>query len=420
MTQQPPDPNEERRRALGDALRQLGDVLSTIIPPKWRPAAAAALVLVAALLGIVYAPTQLAERPAYLATAVYRPDASIRDANLLISGSGRVTVRKPEFDKDGHAKPPSWGASCLAGIPCPAAPLMDWEVHFMQQVVDKQRPLRFCADELRQWDAKHPGKETTAIAVQAVRDVFDNTLDILDSEENCAAADLVLGPDAEVAPPNCGPNAWGCAALLYDGGRSYVRVTFCGTCVLDMAQPMPLAAVRGVLWHEGKHAANLGHCGVYGGEGKPHPHPCDLGYIGWDGNPVDNPTGFPAREDWLDPTSNSLRYGAHFRGQARPTPTPTPRPTLRPKPTPQPSFGSIAEERWTLRDWDPTVPCPTDYRSDGWCVVTSPAALPIPSTGAWFRRVRLNAAGALVAAEAFVWYGAEGAVAAPALPSGGP
>lgn len=273
-------------------------------------------------------------RPAYLATAV-SPDG---DWNLQIGADGRVISRTPaRYDSGGHAALPTWAPDVLGVLALseqPVAPLMGWGVTFMAEIAARQRPLYYCLQERRDYDRLH-GTDTAAIGLRAIRAVFDETFDILPSREDCGRADMVLGANAHV---DCGgPGAWGCAALQYQGARPYVRVTFNGTALREGSM-RPECIEYGIDWHELKHAGDLGHTGGYGGEGGPHPHPSDLGYIdGGTCHPVDNPGSRPAAEDWDDGTGHANRWGLRLRGAPPPpSPSPSPLPTPTPGPTPAP------------------------------------------------------------------------------------
>lgn len=278
-------------------------------------------------------------RPAYLATAV----SPTGDVNLLMRGDGAVIRATPaRFDSAGHARLPAWDADALgvlAVLEQPVAPLMGWGVTFMTDVAAKRRALYYCLQERREYDRQN-GTSTAAIGLRAIRAVFDQTFDVLPSQEDCGRADMVLGANAET---DCGSmSAWGCAALQFAGARPFVRVTFNGALLRDGTM-RPECIERAIDWHELKHAGDLGHTGAYGDERGPHAHRSDLGFV--DGGtcyPADNQgAAAPAAEDWDDGTGRGNRYGLRRRDAPPPPsppspPSPTPSPVPRPSPSPAP------------------------------------------------------------------------------------
>lgn len=293
------------------------------IPPRYRPLAWGVFGLLLLAATVLFVPVHTNTRPAYLATAVL---ADGSDVNLHVYADGSAAVERPTYDRAGHAAPPSWVAKIGPFNALPAAPAMGWGVTFMGDVAAKRRPLRYCLQERRDYDSR-TGSATAAGGEQAIRAVFDDTFDILASVEDCGQADLVLGANAE---SDCGSaDAWGCAALQYAGARPFIRVTFNGAA---LNRTMPPTCVRAIDWHELKHAGDLGHTGAYGGEGKAHPHPSDLGYIdGATCHPVDNPGERPALDDWQD--GNGNRWGL--------------RPASARKPRRQ-----LPQARWLVQLWD--------------------------------------------------------------------
>jgi hypothetical protein len=195
--------------------------------------------------------------------------------------------------------------------------------------------------------------------------------------EDCGQPDVELGAGAERADGGCGTTqAIGCAALLSRAGRTVVRVTVNA----GMAERREYAP-REVYWtvvHEAKHAAGYGHTGQYGGEGGAHPHPSDLGYYCVAlGRPCDNPTNFPAREDWEDRPGHNAAWGIALRPAPNapiptPTPAPTATPTATPTPMPTPTPAPAAMRVWAHTD-DLTGRCPGRIAYGAWCVVSVPA-----------------------------------------------
>lgn len=324
-------------------LLRAAEALFVFLPVHFRPLASALLIFVLAAIAILF-PTvntlvQNVEQPQYLATAIMAPDPEdplrrARDVNLEVYADGRIVEHT--VGEAAHTSTPRWKAD-LPAIPdwtLPAAPSMGWPVDFMRDVAQRRRPLTYCAEERRAWDAQHPGFDTAGLAESAVRLTFDAYLKILPTVENCDDPDLIWGADAQSKTGGCGQErAWGCARLVFQNNRTRVRVTFNGPMLA--AKQMPLAAVFWIDVHEGKHAADYNHTGEYGGEGHAHSHLSDLGYICWD-RPCDNPSGRPAREDFEDTPGHNSRWEFEFVTGPGPTPTPTasPSPTPTPMPTP--------------------------------------------------------------------------------------
>lgn len=274
------------------------------------------------------------EQPARLATALYGPGEG--DANLLIYKSGKVVEQQVTYDKNGHGDLPKWEGTIGPFGPntVPVAPVMGWNPPYVREVAAGTRPLHYCLDEVRQFDAR-AGTGVAAATSATIRSLWDD-LFVVSSAEDCANPDLVLGANAET---DCGsPQAWGCAS--FDGRRT--RVTFNGT--LRANGTMDDRAIQCAIWgHEILHALDLGHTGRYGGEGAAHPHVSSLGFVGENGCPVDNPDGVPPVQDYED-GGGSFRYNLQRRTA---TPTPTPTPTLTPEPTPPPvPAGQVQVYAW--------------------------------------------------------------------------
>jgi len=300
-----------------------------IRPP---PRSTVALLIVALVVGafaIPNAAVQTVERPEYLATAIM---ADGRDTNLQVYAD-RVVTDDVTYDESSHGALPSWRATLPAvpGQVIPSAPRMGWDVSFFSDVAAGVRPLRTCLEERRIYDQIHDDR-TAEIGRDAIAQVFAPFA--VTVTEDCRWPDLVLGANAEEDCQH--PEALGCAALLDDGTRPYVRVTFNGT--MRAEGRLPDRCIISVDWHEAKHSADLGHTGEYGGEGRRHPHLSDLGYMAGC-RPEDNPTDEPALADWLDAIGHSFVWGLSLR--VLPTPQPTPLPT--PAPTQVPPDGQVDE-----------------------------------------------------------------------------
>lgn len=333
------------------------------------------------------AATHAVDQPRYLATGLFgAPGAVIaRDMNVVMWADGPELIDAVAIrDRSGHAPLPRWQAT-LPGVPglvTPFAPSLGWPVDgYMRPVAAKQRPLRACLAELRQADAAW-GTAYAPQAWEALRDAYDAWLDILPTHEDCTDPDIVVGVGAEDVNGGCGsPLAIACAALLPQGGRYRVRVTLNRQMAAARQYPP-----RGVYWsvvHEAKHAAGYGHTGDYGGEGRAHAHPSDLGYYCLQlDRPCDNPTGFPAREDFEDVPGHNIVWGIRLRPvpfgrvddpdpaptaipSLAPAPSPSPSPTPPPPPPPPPDGPTVSV--WVHRD-DLHGPCPTPMTGD-WCVV---------------------------------------------------
>jgi len=262
-------------------------------------------VVLAALVIVVAAPNvavQTVERPRYLATAIL---ADGSDVNLQVFAD-RAVSEPVTYDASGHGELPSWTATLpvLPGQAVPWAPRMDWPVEaYMDPVGSGQRPLRYCADALRQFDAEH-GDATTAIAVTALVAKFAGPFNSGQSfavrapVEDCSRPDIVLHADADSRTIGCWqPDTLACAALLFEDGRPVTYVSFGGG--LRRAGTLPDRCVEAAIWHEGGHGGALGHSGRYGGEGHRHAHASDMGYMDLRTcRPEDNPADAPAIEDW--------------------------------------------------------------------------------------------------------------------------
>jgi hypothetical protein len=343
--------------------RKYADAVVSVIPPRWRPLAAGAVGLVFLVLTMLFLAEPMglydtgSKTPSYalpdcyLATAILAPgaDGLARDVNMVVR-NGQAQVIQPVLDQTGHAALPVVENCGPTGQIDPnstqVAPIMGWNVRFMNEVFGGTRPLRFCNQERKTFDQQN-GKQTAAIAERAVRAVFDNAFEIKSSVEDCSNADFVLGANAEV---DCGgPAAWGCAALGWkSNNQPFVRITFNGA--KHISGEIPANCIEfGIDWHELKHGGDLGHTGGYGGEGKAHSHKSDMGYINSSNcRPMDNPTGPPAIEDWLAEDGHNFRYNAKLRNpnpSPRPSPTATSTPT--PTPTPSPSLPPTARTAWT-------------------------------------------------------------------------
>jgi len=342
-------------------------------PPTHRGGIIAAAIL--AIAATVYgAGTKLAveqqEQPIGFATAVYGPDEA-RETNAVMYRD-RVDVQDVTYDDEGHADLPDWKGT-VGPLPpwvIPVAPTMGWDTRFFGAVARKERPLRYCLQPRRDFDARN-GTQTAAMGERAIRAVFDRPFDIQASVEDCAQPDLILGANAEAPYQQGGCNssqAYGCANLQFPSGRQVVIITFNGT--LRAQGILPDACIEyGIDWHELKHAADLGHTGEYGDEGGRHAHRSDLGYIGGNCQPVDNPTNEPALEDFLEPTGNGNRWGLPLRGQEPPPPDPTP--------TPAPQTRLYAKT-WVYRPEFPD--CGGDVFGD-WCLQET--EVPLPAAWQW-------------------------------------
>ncbi len=296
--------------------------------------AAAVIALSGAYAGITKFAVEQQERPEYLATALYGPDDPRGDTNIVVY-KDRVVETAPVFDKDGHASLPKWEATRgpLPHWTIPAVSIMGWNPPYIADVASGRRPLYYCVDEARQFDARY-GTQITPLMQGGLREMWDDLFEGVSSVEDCSRPDFVMGASAAQDCKSTG--AYGCAA--FDGRKT--RVTFNGE--LRASGQMSDDAIKfSLLFHEGKHALDFAHCGIYGNEGTNHAHLCDMGYVGAGGRPVDNQTGKVAVEDYENP-AGGYRYGLQRRG-IDPTPSPTPRttttPTPRPTPSPSPRLG---------------------------------------------------------------------------------
>lgn len=352
-------------------------------------ATAAVLTLIGGLYGSEVKHVTDQRPPDYLFTAMIESGDGIQDVNGRAFPGGRFDYEAVNFDKGGHARLPSWQPDprVLPPWAVPNTGSMGWPVDFMNAVAQRQRGVRYCDSRAR--------AASSAIANEMVRgmhDKFENTvnaqtgqrLDILPSEANCQDYDLEFSTDtAEV----CGGPAIGCAALRWNGSRYYVNVS---------VRPDYGTYAYAITLHEAGHAADMAHCGAYGGESGNHPHPCDMDRLCGGGTSCSNTTGRPAYEDWYADAQNSrLKYGFRWAGgtppPATPPPTPFPTATPTPTPTPTPAPSNVAVYSWLQvpGGWQPLgvtmLPpslggyrCDVVAESDSWrgqvCFTVSPDA----------------------------------------------
>lgn len=268
--------------------------------------------------------TSFEGRPLYLATALLHADTDgvMRDVNVYVFPDGTVRYYEPLYDKTGHGDMPFWRAM-IRTIPFQQianAPAMGWDVSFFTDIASKKRPLKYCAEPRRGFDRVH-GDHTAEIGKAAIfakfKGPFQNsyTIDVLDPVEDCIDADIILSARAESL---CGASAAGCAALFSRGKRTYVEVAFNGQSRLRNG--LPDRCIEAIDWHEAGHAADLGHTGYYGEEGRRHPHPSDMGYL-VNCRSHDNPHDLPAFEDWLLDNGQCCRWGLTVKRGSPPPPS---------------------------------------------------------------------------------------------------
>ena len=297
------------------------------LPPPTR--GPLALVVLAALVVVLATPqvaVQTAERPAYLATALTRDG---RDQNVQVF-KGRAVTTAVRYDAGGHAELPAWTAkpAVVPGVAVPWAPRMGWSVDaYMEPVARGERPLRYCADRLRAFDAQ-TGDHTTTLATEALVAKFRGPFNtgrsfaIPTPVEDCTTPDVVLHADADSTTIGCsGEGTLACAALQFEDSRPVTYVSFGGP--LRRRGELPDRCIISAVHHESGHAGDLGHSGHYGDEGRHHPHPSDMGWMAGC-YPEDNPSDRPAIEDWLTVDGHAFTWG--FQPQATATPVPTPHP----------------------------------------------------------------------------------------------
>ncbi|HXI15990.1 MAG TPA: hypothetical protein VNM48_06440, partial [Chloroflexota bacterium] len=290
-------------------------------PPLGKIGVAVGAVL-AAFAALCSGVVQQQDQPLALATSIF-PGG---EKNLII-WKDRIEEQRITVDKSGHAEPPSWTGKIgpLPGGRIPAVKKMGWNPPYVAAVASGSRPLYYCLDEVRAYDRQH-GTQITPLMEGGLKEMWDQLFEKVSSVEDCSRADFVMGANAEV---DCGgPGAAGCA--WFNG--KYTRVTFNGA--LRASGGMDDNAIKyTILFHEGKHALDFDHTGNYGGEGQPHAHLSDMGFLGNGGYPVDNPTGRVAIEDYHAEGGAGLCCGLTLKGQE---PKPPPGPPAPPPPPPAP------------------------------------------------------------------------------------